>query len=157
MEGVLSLCRATVRIFYSPRRLGDSLGESYPFADIQSMYSATPVDWAKWIFVDIFLFIILYFFRSSLPHLYLLSISLSLSPHDQHLIFSGVLSIFCLDIIINKSGWQHGFSWFSLSLSTRSYNSSSLAVLPNSILCPPRDDVNKFLLVDQHWHVYVLT
>ena len=52
-------------------------------------------------------------------------------------------------------------SWFSLTLSLslslflRPYHPSSPAVLLNYILCPQRADVDKFLLVGQHWHVHV--
>ena len=52
-----------------------------------------------------------------------------------------------------KFCWQHIFPWLSLSI--RVYDPSRLAGLPNCILCPHRADVNKFLQVGQHWHVYV--
>ena len=47
--GVLLLCRYAVGVFCCPNRLGYpglSLGESYSSADMQSVYSAAPVDWA---------------------------------------------------------------------------------------------------------------
>ena len=48
--------------------------------------------------------------------------------------------------------------WISLSLSHSIclYCSSLPAGLPNYILCLHRADVNKLLLVNQHWHVHVL-
>ena len=44
----------------------------------------------------------------------------------------------------------------SLSLSVRPYNPSGPADPRNNILCSHRDDVNKFLLVGQHWRVQKL-
>ena len=45
---VLSLGRDAVDVFYSPCRLGQhSLGESYPSAEMQSVYFRAPVDWAN--------------------------------------------------------------------------------------------------------------
>ena len=43
--GVLPLCRDAVNVFYSPKRLDSLLGESYPSAEMQSMYSTAPSDW----------------------------------------------------------------------------------------------------------------
>ena len=40
-------------------------------------------------------------------------------------------------------------TWISLTLFLYP---SVLAGLPNYILCPHRANVNKFLLVNQHWH-----
>ena len=42
--------------------------------------------------------------------------------------------------------------WFYSPI--RSYHSSPSAGLPTNIRCPHRADVNKFLLVFQHWHVH---
>ena len=49
VEG-LPLCREKVGVFNSPNRLGHSLErESYPWAEMQSMYSTAPTDWAtRW-------------------------------------------------------------------------------------------------------------
>ena len=52
--GVLSICRDTVCVFYSPSRLGlwtlvvcvCVCRGSYPSAETQSVYSAAPADWA---------------------------------------------------------------------------------------------------------------
>ena len=47
--GVLSLCRNAVGVFWSPSRLGHRtliLGESYPSAEMQSVYSTVPAEWA---------------------------------------------------------------------------------------------------------------
>ena len=46
---------------------------------------------------------------------------------------------------------QHGSH--CISLSTSPYH-QSVTILPNYILCPYRANVNKFLLVSQHWHVH---
>ena len=46
------------------------------------------------------------------------------------------------------------FPLLSLSLSIHPYYPSLPAVL-NDTLYPHRTDVNKFLLVDQYWHVHV--
>ena len=47
--GVLLLCRDAVGVFYNPSRQSHSLGESYPSAVKQSVYSATPADRAtRW-------------------------------------------------------------------------------------------------------------
>ena len=43
---VLPLCRDAVGVFYSPSQLGHSLEESNPSAEMQSMYSIAPTDWA---------------------------------------------------------------------------------------------------------------
>ena len=46
---VLSLCKDAVGVFYNPSRLGHrghSLGESYPSAEMQSVYSTALVDYA---------------------------------------------------------------------------------------------------------------
>ena len=46
---VLHLYRDAVSLFYSPSRLGYSLGRSYTSAEMQSMYSTLPADWAtRW-------------------------------------------------------------------------------------------------------------
>ena len=60
-------------------------------------------------------------------------------------------------IYVIKSRWQHGFPRPSLflSLSLRTYHPLLPAGLPNYILCHRRADVNKFLLIDPHWHFYV--
>ena len=42
--GVLPLCWDAVGVFYSPSQLGHSLGESYPFAEMQSVYSTAPAN-----------------------------------------------------------------------------------------------------------------
>ena len=49
-----------------------------------------------------------------------------------------------------------GFHWLSLSLSLCPYHPSLPASPLNYIQCPHRCDVNKFFLVGQHWHVYLL-
>ena len=58
-----------------------------------------------------------------------------------------------LEILFIKSRWQHGFPWFSLSLSLSlsicSYHPLFPAGLPFYILCLHRAAVNKFLQVDQ--------
>ena len=43
---VLSLCWDAVGVFDSPRLLGNSLGKSSPSAEMQSVYSTAPGDWA---------------------------------------------------------------------------------------------------------------
>ena len=42
--GVFSLCRDAISVFYSPSRLHHSLGESFPSAEMQSVYSTAPAD-----------------------------------------------------------------------------------------------------------------
>ena len=44
--GVLSLCRDAVGVFYSLSQLGHSLGEFYPFAEMQLVYSTASANWA---------------------------------------------------------------------------------------------------------------
>ena len=47
--GSLTLCRDAVSVFCNPSRLGyrgTCWGESYPFAEMQSVYSATQAHWA---------------------------------------------------------------------------------------------------------------
>ena len=44
---VLPLGRDAVGVFYSPSWLGHSLTECYPLAEMQSVYSAAPANWAK--------------------------------------------------------------------------------------------------------------
>ena len=44
--GVLPLCRDVIGVFYSPRRMGHALGESYHSAEIQSVYCTAPSNWA---------------------------------------------------------------------------------------------------------------
>ena len=44
--GVSTLGRDAVGVFNSPGWLGHSLGESYPLAEMQSVYSTAPADWA---------------------------------------------------------------------------------------------------------------
>ena len=58
-----------------------------------------------------------------------------------------------INSIIIKSHWQHGFSWPCLSICL--YHPSLLAGPPNYILCLHRADVNKFLLVSQHWYICI--
>ena len=43
----------------------------------------------------------------------------------------------------------------SLTLSIYTYHPSLLACFPNYILCPYRVDVDRVLLIIQHWHVHV--
>ena len=54
---------------------------------------------------------------------------------------------------ILKSRWQHRFPWLSLTI--RPYQSLLSLGHLNYILCPHSADVNKLLLVGQHWHVHV--
>ena len=44
--GFLPLCRDAVDIFYNLSRLGHSIGDSYPCAEMQLVYSTAPADWA---------------------------------------------------------------------------------------------------------------
>ena len=49
VEEVLPVCRDVVGVFYSPSRLGHSLRESYPSAEISSVYHTASADWAtRW-------------------------------------------------------------------------------------------------------------
>ena len=48
---------------------------------------------------------------------------------------------------------QHGFPWFSLTI--HPYHPLPLASFLDCILCLYRTDVNKSLLVSQHWWVHV--
>ena len=60
----------------------------------------------------------------------------------------------CLgDENIVKSRWQQGVKWPSFDI--HAYHPSHLAGLLGCVLCPNRFDVYRFLLVGQHWHVYV--
>ena len=43
---MLPFCREAVSVFYSLSQLGYSLGESYPSAEKQLVYSTAPADWA---------------------------------------------------------------------------------------------------------------
>ena len=54
--------------------------------------------------------------------------------------------------IIIKSRWQHRF--LRVSLPVHPYPLSPSVVLPNYILYSHRADINKSLLVGQHWHVH---
>ena len=46
LEVVLLLCRDAVGVFCSPNRLGPRWKWSYSFAEMQSVYSTAPTDWA---------------------------------------------------------------------------------------------------------------
>ena len=49
VEGVLPLCWDAVGVFYSLSQLGHSLRESYPFAEMQLVYSTASANWAtRW-------------------------------------------------------------------------------------------------------------
>ena len=54
-----------------------------------------------------------------------------------------------------KSPFPPGFSWLSFSLYICPYHLLPPAGLPYYILCPHRADVDKSLVVGQHWHVHV--
>ena len=54
--GVLGIFRDAVSVFDSTSRLGHSLGEFYPSAEMQSLYSATPADCADCAILDLFWF-----------------------------------------------------------------------------------------------------
>ena len=45
-KGVLPPCSDLVSVFSRPSRLGHSLAESYPSAEIQSVYTVALADWA---------------------------------------------------------------------------------------------------------------
>ena len=47
VRGVLPLCRDAVSVFYNSNRLDHLYGESYPSAEMQSVYSTAPADWDK--------------------------------------------------------------------------------------------------------------
>ena len=64
-----------------------------------------------------------------------------------------ILIIIIIIIIIIKLCCLHGFPTHSLSI--RPYRPSLAAGFPNCILCLDRGDIDKFFMVDQHWHVHV--